>query len=484
MQELTEIIRHLKRGEVTLLVNFYKAENRGKENKRLELFTLIYKKQVKNDGEASQALYNAPPGSAYAHLKARLRQDICNIILLQNPEAKTATPYGQAMFECRRQLIVGDILLARGAYQPGENLLKSASELAEKFELMPEQILLKDILRTHLGFKKGAGEYQKYTRDIEQHLQLLGDVMKAKDYANNIGLSNMFRKNREHEFMDYAEAAVRELELIMQKTSSVHIAYLYYKTTLFYFQIIKKYGSALEAAQKLLELLTAHTSIYSLPRVADAYLQLSVIYLSLGRNAEALEAAEKAAELFDSRKANYLLAQEMLFHSCIADDDRKAGETVKAAFQHPYIRSNPFMLAKWNYFKANVCFLRKEFTEALELLNKNSELMKDSSGWLIGCKLLELFALIELNKYDLISYRLKAFSQLLYRQKLNNTVRYKTIFQMLEQLHNNNFDFRLTLKESQAALKDLKEGNAQFYRDPVGFEIVRFDQWLESKAIG
>ena len=154
MKNLTQIIRVLKPGEVRLIRNYYKVDTNGEERRRLELFDLIKEGSVSADKEAAMAIYNTKPNSAYSHLKARLRKDILNLLLLQDSSKRYEPEFAQAEFDCRRLFIEGDLLVSRGAYEPGVDALKEAQKLAIKFEFYNELVMIDDVLRSHLGGKK------------------------------------------------------------------------------------------------------------------------------------------------------------------------------------------------------------------------------------------------------------------------------------------------------------------------------------------
>lgn len=488
MQELTELISFLNRGEISLILNFYKSPKRGiggEAKRRLELFELIRQKKVYTDEEACQIIFSTKPDSNFSQLKKRVKKDVLNIVLLQEASSKDATPYVQATIECRRKLIAGDILLARGAYTVAMSILKDASVLALKYELPAEQILITDSIRTHMGAKKGIREYEKHRKYIDEQFQLLTNILNAKDNCKHIGLSNMFQKNREKEYEEYARVATNTTKKIYKESNSPNVGYWYLRTSLYYHLIAKNYEGALDVAKQLLKLVETEVAVNSFAQRGFANMQIAVVFLELHKNKDAAHYAEKALLCYSHTVITYLTALEILFVACIYMNDlTKAANTIDAAFKHPHLQKNVFQLSKWTFYKANLQFSQGLFIESMKTLNKErGVLMKDASGWLFGYKLLELMNLLETERDEFLAYRLTAFKQLLIRQKLKNITRYKTIYKIIEALVKyHDRDFKTVLKNHNRSINLLKEGQGDYRWDPMSFEIIRFDTWLINKA--
>ena len=83
---------------------------------------------------------------------------------------------------------------------------------------------------------------------------MLNDIFKAKKYLYYIGLPNIFFKNKEYEYRQFAENSINDLKMMYNETNSPHIGYHYYYVAVFYHEIVKDFEQALEYAVKFLEL--------------------------------------------------------------------------------------------------------------------------------------------------------------------------------------------------------------------------------------
>ncbi len=485
MLELTQLINAMTFSEIKYLKSFYKVNGiDGEERKKLFLFNLIKDEEVKSDTQAAKKIYNRLPNSAFSHLKRRLRKDILGIILLQDSEKYKLAPYRKAETDCRRLIIEGDLLLQRGVYRSAISILERAIKLAEEFELPAEQIIIKDLLRTHLGFTKGFVAYEKYTQSIHQHLSLLNSILLAKEYFNNILLPNIFKKNQEENFIDFTENALTKLEESYKNTQSSNIAYFYYQVALFYYEMKHDHSKALEFAEKFLHVVENERPIYSTTRVAGANMQIASLSLMLGQYLKAIQHAEKAVHGFKKGLLNELQALEVMFFASIRSKHiHVAQQVIDRSMLHPRLNASDFIRDKWFYYRANLEFIKGNYNDSNKYLNKCQKLLQDKSGWLFGYKILEILVLIDSGDEELIDFRVESLRKLIQRQKSKNKniTRVKSISRILSSFVKFTYNFKKTLKKHNVDLEELKIGSGNFHYDPMGFEIIRFDEWFENK---
>jgi tetratricopeptide (TPR) repeat protein len=479
MKDLSQICRSLSGSEIRFIRNYYRSDE---DKKRLKLFNLILDSKTVTEEDASKKIYNAPPDTAFSHLKSRLKKDILTILLLEDGFKHSSSPYRQAEVNCRRLLIEGDILLKRGVYKPAIKLLTKASRIAGEHELPLEKILIEDILRTHIGFKSGIEVYQSYSESIKKQLSLLQDILNAKELYNNILLPNLHKNNREGEYITLAKQTYERLEEAFQRTGSPNVGYLYHLTGMYYFDFVKDHKNALLLALNLLDLVEKQPSIYSSVRVANVNLQIANILMGRYHFDEASSYAQRAVEHFTSGLMNELVALEHLFYSHFrAKDFGKAEEIMEKAFRHPMIRSSALTYAKWVFAKAGLEFSLGNHDRSQDALFEDNTLLNDKSGWLFGVKLLEIMNFIELGQHDLIYFRIESLRKLLQRQKDKKVLRIKTVFQILSTFEKTGGSFEKTWAEETDKFELLQRSEGDYYWNPLGYEVIRFDDWFASK---
>lgn len=483
MKVLTQIVRVLKPAEVRLIRNFYKVQPNGEIKRRLELFELIKGGKANTDIEAAKAIYKSEPNSAFSHLKNRLQKDILNILLLKEGVKKYETKYAQAVFDCRRMLIEGQILIERGAYRAGEAVLLKANELAQEFELFAESLLINDLLRTNVGIRKGEQAYLAFDEEIETNLDKLRRYLKVKDYYYRLGVLGQFSKKLDKNYKEYSKQALAEAAEHYEATNSAVIGYFYNYLGIFYGQLDKNMELAYQYALDYLKLVESSPAISSETRIGTANLQIASIAISNGKYLEAKHYATVARNKFIAGLFNELQAIEVIFLAAFhAREYEEAERFVGVAVQHPKYKANKIVPAKWEYFKANLNFVNGQYNDAAVMLMKETELTKDKAGWLMGYRIMELMCAIEQDDLDIFDYRAESFKKLLQRQKLDDVERPRLILKVLGTFHKTGGDIKKTLQEEAENLNILKQGKDKYVWDPMGFELIRFDTWLENYA--
>lgn len=483
MKTLTQIVKVLKPSEVRLIRSFYKVQPNGEVKRRLELFELVKSGKATTDVEAARAIYKCEPNSAFSHLKNRLQKDVLNILLLKEGSKKYETRYAQSIFDCRRMLIEGQILIERGAYKAGEVVLLKAKELADEFELFAEAILINDILRTNIGIRKGEQAYINFGPVIEENLDKLKKYLVVKDQYYRFNFSSQSKKNVEQHLKSLIGAALSDAEDFYSTTQAATIGFYYNYLGIFYGHLFKDFDLASKYAKDYLKLVLNNPSISSQTRIGSANLQIASIATNKANYDEALEFAKNAKENFITGLFNELQAIEVMFITAFHKQDFTFAQSIwDMAVVHPKYKSNKQTPAKWEYFKANLLFADGQYKQASVMLMKETELTKDKAGWLMGYRILELMCAIEQGDYDIIDYRAESFKKLIQRQKEENVERPRTILKVLSTFVKMGGDVKKTFAEEKTNIELLQKGEGEYWWDPMGFELIRFDGWLDRIA--
>jgi tetratricopeptide (TPR) repeat protein len=482
MKVLTPLIQSLKPGEVQLVRYYYKMQITNEVVKRHLLFDLIKNKQVNTDEDACRIIYNKKPNAAYSQLKKRLKNDILNMLLLQDSKSRFNTPFARAEFDARRMIIEGDMLISRGISKEGVKILQKAAEISKEFELFNEYSLANDILLSHLSIKNGVKEYEKYHGKIKLSLHSLEKFIKSKDYYHKILVPNIFNLNKESELIAFCKKAMKELEHDFETTASSRIGYYYYYVSIFYYNMVKDYKNAYKAAQQFLEIITEHKPIQSKRNTADAHLQIGFIALQLGDYKSAAKNTENALKNFKAGLINELTTLEVLFLSCYYDSNwKKSHEILNRALHHPKLNSNQFLPAKWNYYRTCLLFKEKKFEEASMALNDCSELLNDRTGWLYGYKMMDILLAFENGTEFLIDSKVANFRKIIRKQNGVSIERPKVILKILETLIRKHYNFKDAGKIQKHMLDLLEDKNTNYTWEPMGHELIPFNEWFESK---
>lgn len=483
MKNLVAVVKALTPGEVRLVRHFYKLKSNAEERKRASLFELIMNNSEVTDIKAAKKLYNSKPNSAYSHLKARLRKDLLNILFLQDGTKKFESPTFRAQFEVLRMLNQAFILKSRGAYNEASTILNSASELAEEYELPAEQVLIKQFSRTMIYVIRDEKILAGYNNSIKENIKFLDDLMQVEEFSYVVSVPSLFTTNKKVSNPEYRNEMMEYLRSTFEKTGSPKIGFWYYMTEVERQTKLRNNEKALGLSLKFLKLVKESPSIYSDTNWAGVNMTVAGILIHSAEYRRAVGYARTAVKYFTAGLMNELMATETLFFGQFRNKDYEdAHQTIDKIFHHPRLKTNKFYHAKWLYFRANLEFMEERYDDAMRTLNKDTELTKDKSGWLLGYRLLEMLIMIEKEDYEWVDFKIDSFRKLLERQKGQNIQRAKLIHTILNSLVKSNFDFEETSIEESRNYKALIKAQDELYWDPMGFEVIRFDEWFGNKV--
>ncbi len=481
MKELKQIYNSLLPVEVGYLKEQYRIKGK---TKRIKLLHFLEGNGEPDNAKVSKQIYHkGETASTFTHLKERVKQDMLTMLMLQDTERHSKSAYRQAEIECRKLVLEGDILLKKGIYTPATKALEKAVKLAITFELANEKIMAEDLIRTHLGFREGPKKYETYSQSINDSYQLLGDMLEVKQLYYRILLPNLFSPNITQEYIQQCLEAYQRMEHLYARSQSANVAYFMYLTGLYYYTFIGNWSLAAVQAQHLIKLVENEPAITSYLRIANAQLQTASIFMKLYNFTEAASHAQVAVDIFKGGAMNELVSLEQLFLAAFnAHQHEVYHQALDKALAHGKIRSSAMLYGKWLFYKAAANFRDGKLEDALNTLYADNTLLKDKAGWLFGHRLLEIMILMERKDYDLIDFRIEALRKLLQRQKHKAITRIKTTFQILHIFVKEGYSYKHTLIEAKAQMELLEGNNDQYFWDPLGFEVIKFDDWFKAQV--
>jgi len=480
MNLVTSLVSILKPSDLNLIRRIYLGKSNEEERSiRLKLLDLIIKKPDITDELAAQALYKAKPNKTFYQLKKRLRDDIGNFLIMQDKEKLYKSPIGRARFDCRRKLMIGELLMNRGAYTEAKKILFKGLQIAKNYELFGEAILIKDVLRMALAPKDGMKAFEQYGQGLDQDLKNHKKLLEAKALYASITLPQQFKLG-DTDFIEYGQETLAKFE--SHPEDSQHYKYYYHLSAVHYHYTIKDFKHCLSSLEEFDKIIAVHKLLHTTPRIAWSLNIYAEVYLNLKEYKQAAVYAERACGQLRKHMTNRLWALEKLFNAHFRQKDyEKAIKIIEEANDNKVTKKNVLIKARWDFFSAAIAFAKEDWQQASEKLHLTQKLAgSDSSGWQMGYKLLEIMLAIKEKEYYTLVYLLDNLKLLLHRQgqKKISIERTKTILKILRTYQSQNFKYAPTLQKIEKQLLNLKEGKDQFYWNPLGYEIIRFDEWF------
>lgn len=482
MESLVALIRVLRPSEKRLLLHYYSRDSNAESKQRLKLFQLINRGQVSSDSDARIKLYGDSSGSAYSHLKRRLKDDILNILLMQDTSKRLAQSNRAAELDCRKKVAQSHLLLLRGAQAEGIKVLKSAIDEADKYELLAERLQINHLLRENYMGGQHSKELIALNEAIRIDLDKYSALLQVQERSFVLVSPDFSKSLRRKEDDEQNLELISELERSYKTHRLARIGFWYYLASTEYYTAQSDYRKVVQLGQKFLNLVELSPAVRSKNNIAGVNQTLGYAYLMLLEFSKSIEHLGEATKLFPRSGFNRLRGLQLLAKAQIANNDLgSALRTVDAAFAHPKIKALPHLQPHWLFIKASVQFLAGEVKESFKTLNSDGFISKEVDEWNINLRILEMMQLVEFKDEEWLEFKLNSTRRFLTRNKQLQTPRVKLAMEVLSALLRNGLDMDGISEKTHQQIIESWEGKEELLWKPDSVEMVRFDKWVIDK---
>lgn len=487
MKTLQPLIRHLGKNEIRLLRSYIAAKCMDSPNdKRLSLLECILKS--KNNDHNTIALlagYKSAQDKAFVALKLRLKEDVLDMLLLQEGGQAFETAFAQAAFDCRKMLIQGELLQARGIYGAASDLLEKALHLAKRYELHAEFLSIADVLRNHAavtGDLETFGGLNELMDDVQaKHNR----VLRAKQMHYEIVLPGLMNAETIRGYKIKGNGLLSKLENHGKRESSSRIAFYHHLSALNFYSNLHEFPDALRYGQKLLKQVTDDPLMRSDANQAGVNMELAGVCLNTGDYEQAVKHAGAAVELFKPDMVNHMQALIILFFAHFRNGDADSAQRVIAkAYGHKQALAEPLLAARLHLMEAALLYSKKQLRDCARKLRLAQPLVKNGDIWFPGVFLIQSLNDLDMESYSVISARLSAFRKQAAKSGIagnRSHTRLNSIVQFMSSVTKFK-DIKHTLRKEKQEISLLRQASGDYYWNPAGYELIRFDDWIQSKA--
>ena len=482
MDSLVQLVKSLRPGEVHLIQAYYKVKFSSTDNKRLQLLKLLQTDGVRENDDIARIIYNQKPNSTLSKLKERLKEDILNFILLFPPENLKVSLFIKAELLCRKLLLQGKILLARGILTEGIYLIKKAATIAEKYELIDVTIATNDTLRSSFGDNPDATLFRKINKKIIKAQKTYKDLLMAKELYQVLLQDHAGDAAGFMDRMTGLKDRLDRLRMRVEKTGSKRIAFWYLLASMRFYRNSNDPGKACECGMRLLEMIKSIPFLSTNAVAVAVRLELTNIYIESGAYQEARLHALTALDLCKKDSYSELQLLGALFNLYFKEQSyEEANQVARSIMNHPQLDKYKNLQARWQLYKSSLDFTVGNFKESIKRLNTLTKSVKDQKQYMVLVKYLELLNIIELGEYDWFEYKLESFRK--YLGKINDdwVSRYKSIYKVFKALLSSNFNFNKVSTENVSMLDEISAANAPGQPHRLDYEMIGLREWLLGK---
>ncbi len=478
MQTLRNLLQSLSNEEYLLLDTI--LEKGDVKSKKLELRDLLIQKNRLNDNEIAHILYKSKPNSALSQLKRRLKQDILDIIVQSSYVITSECAYSQAKVNCLKSLMLSQQLMARALYDEAERHLKIALKIIQERQLIFEKSFYNHL---NLELKAIYPDSRLNEPDYKADSIDLNSVYEAK-------LEYLLAKDRQN----YDQSNVDEnTEAITNKanskgicnTHSFTIENSYYES---FNQVLsdfsnKSFAKALIDAKMLIVFCSTQSEFLSEEKQIESKLLLARSYILNKDYAKAISICTTVDINEHTSSSIYWEHIEIQWIAHFLTENLAVCQEMINKLNSPIHEGNIQQHHKiFFFFRICLFFKQNKHKELLSQLSKNNKFINNRCPMYLASRLFEIYSLINLQRFSLVSFKILAFKQLLKRHESNNMPRYQYILKLLQKLERSDFDFRY-VKDLIKTKKIASIDDAQTYdQDLFGYELISIEMWISDKC--
>lgn len=480
MEKITQLVRSLSKREVRLFYKYAALSGKNKYNLKIQLFNFLLEKTEISDEIVAKSL-NIKSAASLSMLKNRLQTDIMKLLVFSGEESRFFSKVLRARYQVNKKLAECYILDNRNLKALSFESARRAELIATKYDLATAKVAINEFLLNSFPMR-GPKIFKNIKAKTDAELNNQMDHIKAQDLAKQLTSFVNFEANKIKSKQELGRKAVAELEELVKQNPSDRIKFYYYRSKITYTEDIQDFKTYYETCLTFLDLIKSSPRVNSSDNLGGSYMMLAAGSMHLGHFGDAINQCEIGAPYFFKDSNNDINLKSILFHAYLgAGKIQEAIELIEKLRSIKSIKRGSLHYYKLLYYDANIKFLQGNYSGCMSFLKRHSFLKADKSGWRLGYKVLEMMCIIEMQNYDWLPYRLETFRKLLSDIKTENTARPKLINKLLKRLIKENFNFDKTTEKLQAEFDLLRSNTGEYYCYPIGYEVIRFDEWWASK---
>jgi tetratricopeptide (TPR) repeat protein len=478
MDRVKVLYSNLSNSEKKALRHYLDSFNLKGENKSMDLLRLIDESPDITHEAASEKLYADPRSKAFIMMKSRLYEKMTEFLPLTiNPDAnrreKESPYYPIDLIEFRKCMLTATLLVERRMGALALEYFERARKLAASSNC-PE-------LEVDVLFRLRGLDGRDMNRFEDLSIQLKRSLTQQECDINATGLYRKWyvlhsmRVAGDDDKLAFLEAHIPDLEESIRQTYSPRADYFLQMLKVNYCYITREYEEGKRVCHKAIAILKENAGIRNAVRMSDPWFQLGKLELHFRHYAAATEALEKARSYHPSDSMAYLSTSTIMLYALVYSQAIAEASTLIdtiAPYLENRLRQNaPTLPGIFTYLRCCVLYLQGQTHQAWVLIQEIQELNFDKEGWITGIRLFEVMLLIEKRDRDFASLKLESLRKHMARYASDERMR--IFYRLLAAQERQDFRFN-EVQDEKVALAKLQD---EYEWDPVGHEVIRFDEW-------
>ncbi|MGL5889421.1 MAG: hypothetical protein ACRC3B_06025, partial [Bacteroidia bacterium] len=313
-----------------------------------------------------------------------------------------------------------------------------------------------------------------------------GDVLKARQMHYELLSPELIRSVSMADFQQKGMLRLNEMTRNLKQSPSDRLSFYYHLAAMNFHTTIRSFEDAEKHGNELLKLISENSLLQSDGNIAAVNIELSGINLAGGNNQAAGIYAQQAIDAGGTVAEQRLQAFRLLALSQFRSGNlNAAAESITAALRRKETSVSPLSEGRLRLLHAAIALEQKAYKDSAGIIARCGELANDHRGWMPGYFLLDLQLNLERGFIDVAEHRLDAFRHNVRRHQLdgrNGDQRLTAIMVLLNRLFKLNIGYKSLREKEGQRIHLLKQNENDYWWNPAGYELIRFDQWLLKRA--
>lgn len=468
----------------------------GASSMLTEFFEMILADRFQNDEEAAEHFYpSSDSTSSYRKLKARLKSQLKDIVLLIDTNQSQYSDREKAYYQSHKDWAAANVLLGKNARQAGISITHDVLRYAEKYEFSNLALEASRVLRLHYGAREGnAKKYAEYREKCARYNEICQVENMAEELYTDLVIEYVNNRTIKEDVSVRALDAYRKLEQRIRGYESYRANLYASLIRLMIYSSVNDYKNILRVCDESIRFYEEKPYFAKVP-LQIYYFQKLICHAQLRDYELGMETAEKCRGYLDEGTFNWFKFKELAFIlSMHTQKYAQAARIFLETTEHKRFEFLPSVVKEvWKIYEAYLHYLveldklnpdkEKISLDKFRLgkfLNETIIFSKDKSGMNIPILVAQVLFLILHRKYNEAIERIDAIEKYRARHLSRKDNKRSFIFiKMLLQIPLGMFHQAGVMRKAKRYVKQFKEIPVEIANQASTLEVIPYDDLWE-----
>lgn len=278
------------------------------------LYELITSGTVKNDEEASNAIYNSTKADKkYLMLKRNLVQKLSDLVYMHSYDEIDEENYTNLHLQVEKELLIAEKLLLKNVYHNPTKIISKVEQTAEKYFFIDIQVSAARKFRSVYALKGYPKETAEYDKKVEQLVKFQNYYNASRGMWEKLYSKTKYTPSRTDEIIKECKSSIKKIEKWLKLYNSPFIQIYYFKILILLNHQLNNQEQLFNSLKKMDLLVAKYPFINTKSLKLDIGFYYARYYRDTKQLVKAEQEIEKCLKISDYRAFDTFLIQNLNF---------------------------------------------------------------------------------------------------------------------------------------------------------------------------